>query len=570
MTMANASRPWWRNKIAYQIYPKSFLDGNGDGIGDLPGVLSKLDYLKDLGVDILWLSPVYPSPMVDQGYDISDYYGIDPCFGTMEDLEALIRELKRREMYLVMDLVVSHCSDQHPWFREAVRDPAGKYGQYFYLKPGRNGGPPNNWRAEFGGSCWERLPGSDLYYFHTFAKEQPDLNWENPEVRREICDMVNWWLDKGVSGFRLDAIINLKKDLRFQDGPADSPDGTCAVSKMLPRTAEIGAFLNQLKRECFLPHDAFTVGEVYSITPERVAEFGGPEGYFSTLFDFGHFLAGHQGPFWYQYKPFDFKTWRDAIFQAQENAGSAVFLANVLENHDRPRAPGIFLPEGDACYESVTALAALSVLLRGIPFLYQGQEIGMRNGDFRTVEDFEDLNTHDQYQAARSAGRTEAEAMAVCRRHSRDNARTPMQWTGGKHAGFTSGTPWFPVNPNYRELNAEADAAAGERSVRGWYKRLLALRKAPEWEDVLVHGGFCPAFREEPEIFAYWRTGETSGERVLVLCHYGRGQASVPFPEPFRVLLNNYDGLENREGRLWLRTYQIVVLACGAGEQEAL
>lgn len=296
MTMANASRPWWRNKIAYQIYPKSFLDGNGDGIGDLPGVLSKLDYLKDLGVDILWLSPVYPSPMVDQGYDISDYYGIDPCFGTMEDLEALIRELKRREMYLVMDLVVSHCSDQHPWFREAVRDPTGKYGQYFYLKPGRNGGPPNNWRAEFGGSCWERLPGSDLYYFHTFAKEQPDLNWENPEVRREICDMVNWWLDKGVSGFRLDAIINLKKDLRFRDGPADSPDGTCAVSKMLPRTAEIGAFLNQLKRECFLPHDAFTVGEVYSITPERVAEFGGPEGYFSTLFDFGHFLTGHRGP----------------------------------------------------------------------------------------------------------------------------------------------------------------------------------------------------------------------------------------------------------------------------------
>ena len=570
MTMANASRPWWRNKIAYQIYPKSFLDGNGDGIGDLPGVLSKLDYLKDLGVDILWLSPVYPSPMVDQGYDISDYYGIDPCFGTMEDLEALIRELKHREMYLVMDLVVSHCSDQHPWFREAVRDPAGKYGQYFYLKPGRNGGPPNNWRAEFGGSCWERLPGSDLYYFHTFAKEQPDLNWENPEVRREICDMVNWWLDKGVSGFRLDAIINLKKDLRFQDGPADSPDGTCAVSKMLPRTAEIGAFLNQLKRECFLPHDAFTVGEVYSITPERVAEFGGPEGYFSTLFDFGHFLAGHRGPFWYQHKPFDFKTWRDAIFQAQENAGSAVFLANVLENHDRPRAPGIFLPEGDACYESVTALAALSVLLRGIPFLYQGQEIGMRNGDFRMVEDFEDLNTHDQYQAARSAGRTETEAMAVCRRHSRDNARTPMQWTGGKHAGFTSGTPWFPVNPNYRELNAEADAAAGERSVRGWYKRLLALRKAPEWEDVLVHGGFCPAFREEPEIFAYWRTGETSGERVLVLCHYGRGRASVPFPEPFRVLLNNYDGLENREGRLWLRTYQVVVLACGTGEQEAL
>lgn len=563
------SFPWWKNKAAYQIYPKSFLDGNGDGVGDLPGILSKLDYLKDLGIDILWLSPVYPSPMVDQGYDISDYYGIDPRFGSMEDLEALIRELKRRDMHLVMDLVISHCSDQHLWFQEAVRDPGGKYGRYFYLKPGREGGgPPNNWRAEFGGSCWDKLPGSDLYYFHTFAREQPDLNWENPEVRREICNMVNWWLDKGVSGFRLDAIINLKKDLSFRDGPADSPDGTCAVSRMLPQTTEIGAFLNQLKRECFLPHDAFTVGEVYSITPERVTEFGGPEGYFSTLFDFAHFLADHRGSFWYQHRPFDFRAWRDAIFQAQENAGASVFLANVLENHDRPRAPGIFLPEGDGCYESVTALAALSVLLRGIPFLYQGQEIGMRNGEFRTVEDFEDLNTRDQYRSARAAGLTEAEAMAVCRRHSRDNARTPMQWTGEAHAGFTTGTPWFPVNPNYQTLNVEADAAA-EKSVRRWYKRLLALRKDPEWEDALVHGGFRPAFREEPEMFAYWRTGETSGRRVLVLCHYGRGRVSVPLAEPFRVLLNNYDGLECREGRVWLDGYQVVVLACEAGEGEA-
>lgn len=564
-----SSSSWWKNKIAYQIYPKSFLDGNGDGIGDLPGVLSKLDYLKDLGVDILWLSPVYPSPMVDQGYDISDYYGVDPCFGTMEDMDALIRELKRREMHLVMDLVVSHCSDQHRWFQEAIRDPEGKYGQYFYIKPGQNGGPPNNWRAEFGGSCWDHLPGSDLYYFHTFAKEQPDLNWENPEVRREICDMVNWWLDKGVSGFRLDAIINLKKDLSFRDGPADSPDGTCAVSKMLPQTAEIGEFLNQLKQACFLPHNAFTVGEVFSIAPERVTEFSGPEGYFSTLFDFGHCVADHSGAYWHQYRPFDFQVWRDAVFQSQKNAGNSVFLANILENHDQPRSPSFFLPEGDDGYEGITALATLSVLLRGIPFLYQGQEIGMRNGDFRTVEDFEDLSTRDQYRVARAAGRTEEEAMAACRRHSRDNARTPMQWTGGEHAGFTSGTPWFPVNPNYQELNVEADAAS-EQSVRRWYKRLLALRKAPEWEDTLVHGGFQPAFQEETEIFAYWRIGAVSRKRILVLCHYGRGTVSVPFEEPFRVLLNNGDGLESREGRLWLHTYQVVVLACGAGEEEKL
>ena len=554
------THPWWQNKAAYQIYPKSFCDSNGDGIGDIPGILSKLDYLQDLGVDILWLSPVYPSPMVDQGYDISDYYGIDPCFGTMEDMDTLIREAKRRNMHLVMDLVVNHCSDQHPWFQAAVQNREGKYGHYFYLKEGRNGGPPNNWRAEFGGSCWTPLPGSNLYYFHTFAKEQPDLNWENPEVRREICGMVNWWLDKGISGFRLDAIINLKKDLSWQDGPADSPDGTCAVSKMLPQTTEIGAFLNQLKRECFFPHDAFTVGEVFSIAQDRIFEFGGPSGYFSTLFDFGHCTVGRAGPYWHQYKSFDFQAWRDAVFQSQQNAGDHVFLSNILENHDQPRCPSFFLPEGDDSYEGITALATLFLLLRGIPFIYQGQEIGMRNGAFPTAEDFEDLSTREQYHAALRAGLTPQAAMAVCRRHSRDNARTPMQWTGGKHAGFTSGVPWFPVNPNYQEINVEADAARS-RSVREYYKRLLSLRKDPAWENILVYGGFQPAFCEEENIFAYYRTGESSGKRVLVLCHYGRGMADIPLTDPFLVLADNCGGLDIQAGRLRLKAYQAVVLA---------
>lgn len=559
------SYPWWKNKVAYQIYPKSFMDGNGDGVGDLPGILSKLDYLKDLGVDILWLSPVYPSPMVDQGYDISDYYGVDPCFGSMEDMDRLIRELRRREMHLVMDLVVNHCSDRHPWFQAAILNPKGKYGQFFYLKEGKNGGPPNNWRAEFGGSCWDKLPGSELYYFHTFAKEQPDLNWENPELRREICNMVNWWLNKGVSGFRLDAIINLKKDLSWKDGPADSPDGSCGVSKTLPQTAEIGTFLNQLRDECFLPHDAFTVGEVFSITRSRIGEFGGPGGYFSTLFDFAHCTVDEKGPFWHQRAPFDFESWRDAVFQSQENAGDGVFLANIIENHDRPRGASCFIPEEDYGYYSITALGALSVLLRGIPFLYQGQEIGMRNCPFESVEDFEDLSTRDQYQAALAAGLTPEAALEVCRGRSRDNARTPMQWTGGKNAGFTAGTPWFPVNPVYREINVEADAVR-PYSVRAWYKRLLALRKDPAWRDALIDGDFQPAFREEPRIFAYYRTGGVS--RILVLCNYGREETALTLNEPFQVLMNNHEILERRDGQLVLRGYQILVLAVSASHTD--
>ncbi len=552
---------WWQEKIAYQIYPKSFCDSNGDGIGDLPGICSKLDYLKDLGVDLLWVSPVYPSPMVDQGYDIADYRAIAPCFGTMGDLERLIQELKERDMHLIMDLVVNHCSSQHPWFQEAVRNPEGKYGKYFYLKEGKDGQPPNNWRAEFGGSCWERLPGSSLYYFHTFAKEQPDLNWENPEVRQEICDMVNWWLDKGVSGFRLDAIVNIKKDLRFLDGPPDAPDDTCDVSKMLPQDAGIAPFLNQLKQVCFAPRDAFTVGEVCGVRQDRLREFGGPEGYFSTLFDFDHCMTTYAGPFWHQRKPFDFKLWRDTVFQSQKNAGTEVFLSNILENHDQPRCASTYLLETDYSFYSVTALATVSLLLRGIPFLYQGQEIGMRNSRFARIEDFDDLSTRDQYQAAVKAGLTPEQALASCNRTSRDNARTPMPWSGGENAGFTSGTPWLPVNPDYQEINVEADAMRPQ-SVRGYYKKLLALRKDPAWMDVLIYGALQPAFQEADRLFAYYRTSETGGKRILVLCNFCPEETVISFAQPFGVLLDNYGSFERQNEQIRLKGYQAVVLRC--------
>ena len=310
-------KKWWHDKVAYQIYPKSFLDTNGDGIGDLGGIISKLDYLKELGIDIIWLSPIYKSPFVDQGYDISDYYAIAEEFGTMEQFEELLAEAKKRDMYIIMDLVINHCSDQHEWFQKALADPEGEYADYFYFRKGKNGNPPSNYRSYFGGSCWEPVPGTDLYYLHMFAKEQPDLNWENPVVRKKLYEMVNWWLEKGLAGFRIDAIINIKKDLTFSDLDPDGPDGLANCWRMVENVDGVGIFLEDLKKHTFQKYDAFTVGEVFNMKEGELADFIGENGHFSTIFDFSaHILSeGEHG--WYDAPPVDFKEWRKAISDSQ-------------------------------------------------------------------------------------------------------------------------------------------------------------------------------------------------------------------------------------------------------------
>ena len=430
-------RQWWNNKAAYQIWPKSFYDSNGDGVGDLPGITAKLDYLKDLGVDILWLSPVYQSPLADQGYDISDYQAIDPRFGTMEDMDRLLAEAKRRDIRLVMDLVVNHCSDEHIWFKKAVADPEGPYGQYFYFRKGKDGKPPCNWRGYFGGSVWSLVPGrSDLYYLHLFHEKQPDLNWENPALRREIYSMINWWLDKGVAGFRIDAIVNIKKDLAFRDYPVDRPDGLSDCRRMLsePGVAEgLGEFLEEMKRETFAPHKAFTVGEVFDTDPARLVEFIGPEGHFSTMFDFAPTCLGKDPQGWARAKLPTTTQYRDACFGSQRQAAGVGFLANIIENHDEPRGVSQYLPkDAQDSEQAKTCLATASVLLRGIPFLYQGQELGMTNTRFERIEDVDDVSTHGEYAACLALGLTEAQALAACAQYSRDNARIPVQWTGGK------------------------------------------------------------------------------------------------------------------------------------------
>ena len=554
-------KQWWHNKVAYQIYPKSFYDTNGDGIGDLKGITAKLDYLKELGVDILWICPIFASPMVDQGYDISDYYSINPCFGTMEDFDELLVDTKKRDMHILMELVVNHCSDQHEWFQKAMKDPEGEYAKYFYIMDGNDGNPPNNWRAEFGGSCWEKVPGyENKFYFHTFAKEQPDLNWENRAVREEVYKMVNWWLEKGISGFRIDAIINIKKDLTWESLPPDCEDGTVCVFETNKRAHGIGEFLGELRDRCFQPHNALTVGEVFNTTPEQLEEFIGEDGYFSTMFEFEHCLTTYTGAHWCDNSPFEFKKWRNVVLNNQVYINDLAFEANIIENHDQSRGVSYFIPEEDYSFESVTALATVMLLLKGIPFLYQGQEIGMRNCRFDSAEMYEDISTLEQYKQAVLKGHDNRSALDVCYQYSRDNARTPMQWSGEKNAGFTTGTPWFYVNPNYKEINVQADLSS-TKSIFRFYKELIALRKKPEYEDILIEGNTNPIYMEEDFVFAYERISVNKNEKIIVISNYQNTKFKLRFEHSFEdVLLNNYDSLECENEFLILEPYQTIVL----------
>lgn len=554
------TRKWWHDKVAYQIYPKSFLDSNGDGIGDLRGIISKLDYLKELGIDIIWLSPIYKSPFVDQGYDISDYYSIAEEFGTMEEFDGLLAEAKKRDMSIIMDLVINHCSNQHEWFQKALADPDGEYADYFYFRKGKDGNPPSNYRSYFGGSCWEPVPGTDKYYFHMFAKEQPDLNWENPKLRQELYDMVNWWLEKGLAGFRIDAIINIKKNLDFPDFEPDGPDGMASCWKMVESVEGVGEFLEDLKKNTFQKHDAFTVAEVFNMKEGELQEFIGEEGHFSTIFDFStHSLSnGEHG--WYDAPPIDFKQWRETIINSQLEIQQCGFEANIIENHDEPRGVSRFLPEYAQTPAGTKMLGTVSLLLRGIPFIYQGQEIGMKNASWNSIEEYDDINTKDQYHTAREAGLTNEEALQACGRMSRDNARTPVQWNDRENAGFTTGTPWLKVNSNYREINVEKQETDPD-SVLNYYRLLVAVRKSPEYKETFTYGRFVPAYEDTETIMAYYR--EDDQKRILVAANFGRDEISLPLNKPMKkVILSNCHRIEVPQEMLILGSCEVVVLEC--------
>lgn len=524
------TKKWWHGKVAYQIYPKSFLDTNGDGIGDLRGIISKLDYLKELGIDIIWISPIYQSPFVDQGYDISDYYKIAEEFGTMEEFDELLAEAKKRDMYVVMDLVVNHCSDKHEWFQKALEDPTGEYADYFYFRKGKDGKEPSNYRSYFGGQAWEPVPGTDMYYLHMFAKEQPDLNWENPVVRQKIYDMVNWWLEKGIAGFRIDAIINIKKDLAFPSYEPDGADGLVTCGKMVDEVQGVGDMLEDLKHATFEKWDAFTVGEVFNMKEDELNAFIGDDGHFSSMFDFSaHEMTwGEHG--WYDSKPIEFKPWRDIIFATQQKMQQVGFISNIIENHDEPRGASRYLPKHAQNEAGKKMLATTSVLLRGIPFIYQGQEIGMTNCLRNDISEYDDISTLDQYQLALDAGCTVEEAMHCCYENSRDNGRTPVQWSAEANAGFTSGKPWLAVNPNYTRINV-AEQEQREDSVLSYYKKLIALRKHPEHRETFTYGKFVPVYEEQDDILAYVRMSEETGEQILMAANYGQMKVQLNLVE---------------------------------------
>ncbi|MDE7218045.1 MAG: alpha-glucosidase [Oscillospiraceae bacterium] len=516
-------KDWWKSAVFYQVYPKSFQDSNGDGIGDLRGILQRLDYLAELGVDGIWLSPVYASPQKDNGYDIADYRAIDPMFGVMADMEELIREAEKRGITIIMDLVLNHTSDQHRWFREAGSSRENPYHDYYIWRDGTPDCPPNDMKACFGGSAWTWVPEVGQYYFHQFSPWQPDLNWENPVVRRELCEMIRFWAGKGVGGFRLDVIDNIGKE----------PDHR--ITSNGPRLHE---YIRQLRREAFREDALVTVGEAWSASVETARQYANPNGSeLSMVFQFEHMCLDSAGEKW-DVKPRPRTELKRCYARWQTGLRGSGWNSLFLENHDLPRIVSRWGDDGKYRVESAKMLAAMCHGMQGTPYIYQGEELGMTNIRL-PIEQYDDLEIKNAYRERLARGCAPEDILASIYARGRDNARTPMQWSAGVNAGFSEGRPWLPVNPNCAEINAEA-ALADPDSVFYFYQKLIALRKAcPVFRD----GGFTLLDPDDEKCFAYTR--DTDREHLLVVCNFTAEELPEVCPEAFRgaeVLLSNYRG----------------------------
>ena len=491
---------WWKEAVAYQIYPRSFMDSNGDGIGDLQGVISKLDYLQDLGIDVVWISPIYRSPNDDNGYDISDYQDIMDDFGTMADFNLLLEEVHRRKMKLIMDLVINHTSDEHPWFIESRSSKDNPYRDYYIWHPGKDGKEPNNWESIFSGSAWEYDELTKEYYMHIFSKKQPDLNWENPLVREELYKMVNWWFDKGIDGFRVDAISHIKKVPQFPDLP--NPDKKKYVPSMNGHMNREGiqVFLEELKQETFAKYDIMTVGEANGVNVDQAEEWvGAKTGKFNMIFQFEHLDLWGKGAS----GRLDIHALKKTLTKWQTGLDGVGWNALFLENHDQPRSVSTWGNDQELRDKSAKCLAAMYFLMQGTPFIYQGQEIGMTNVKFDSIDDYNDVAIKNLYKSEREEGKSNVEILEVIWSSGRDNSRTPMQWNGHEsNGGFTTGTPWIKVNPNYVEINVE-DALQDPGSIYHFYKKLINLRKENE---TLIYGSYNLIIEDDDSIYAYTRT----------------------------------------------------------------
>ena len=512
---ARAALEWWQDTVVYEAYPKSFLDTNGTGTGTIDGITQKIDYLAELGVGAIWLTPVYRSPMRDNGYDVSDYYDIDPSFGTMADMERLIGEAGKRGIRIVMDLVMNHTSNENAWFVESSssRD-NGKADWYIWHDAAEGGGPPTNWRSIFGGSAWTWCEERQQYYLHTFGEFQPDLNWECEALRHELYDMARFWLDKGVGGFRLDAIPYIKKP-ELSDGAPDAPDGLSRIHDATVNTPGILDFLHEFKREVIDSTEAFTVGEANGVPARDLPEWVGEDGAFDMIFEFSHMLVPTGGKeVWHEHADWKLTDLKKAFAASQKATAENGWCPIYLENHDQPRSVPHFLPNASDEVAAAKTLGCVLMTMRGTPFLYQGEELGFTNVAWPSIDDYDDVSSHNQYKLALDAGKTEAEALDCVHDMSRDNARTPMQWDDTANGGFTTGEPWLPVHDDYQTCNVRAQTADPD-SVLSFYRKLAELRRTA---NVLVAGDWRELEAESEQVFAFERT--CADQRAVVLANF--------------------------------------------------
>lgn len=533
-------KKWWQDSVVYQIYPRSFQDSNGDGIGDIRGIIKRLDYLEELGIDAVWLSPVCRSPQDDNGYDISDYQDIDPMFGSLEDMEELIAEAKKRNIRIIMDLVLNHSSDEHRWFREARKDKNNPFHDYYVWRDGEEGVYPNDMKSLFGGPAWEWVPELKQYYFHQFSVKQPDLNWENPAVRREIYDMILWWMDKGVGGFRLDVIDQIAKDPELK------------VTNNGPRLHE---FIRELSRETFQKGDLITVGEAWGADIERAKLYSNPDGSeFSMVFQFEHMMLDQeQGKEKWDLSPLPFVKLKKCLAKWQQELHECGWNSLFWDNHDLPRIVSRWGNDREYRAESAKMLATILHGMEGTPYIYQGEELGMTNVRFDSIEKYQDIETLNMYQERMEKGYDRQDIMESIYAKGRDNARTPMQWDGSRNAGFTEGTPWIGVNSNYTEINAEQQLQDKD-SVFRYYQKLIRLRKEHE---IFVKGDFTLLLPEDESIFAYVR--EYQGQKLLVAANFTDQEVSFEISEQWKeakTLIHNYK--EEASGRK-LRPYEAFI-----------
>ena len=551
-------KKWWKESVVYQIYPKSFKDSNGDGVGDIRGIIQKLDYLKELGVNVLWISPMLESPQDDNGYDISDYRRIYEEYGTMEDYEELLCEAHKRSIRILMDLVVNHTSDEHNWFIESRKSKDNPYRDYYIWKDPVNGKEPNNWGGAFGGSAWEYDPQTQMYYLHLFSKKQPDLNWENEKVRQEVYDMMKFWCEKGIDGFRMDVISMISKDQRFPDGEMNNGlygnFGPYCVHG--PRVHE---FLQEMNQKVLSKYDIMTVGETAGVTIEEAQKYAGDDrNELNMVFQFEHVESGCGDYGKWTTAKYDFKEFKNIMIKWQEELQGKAWNSLFLGNHDQPRSVSRFGNDNPVYRETSAKMLATCIhMMQGTPYVYQGEELGMTNIYFDKLEDYRDIESINYFKEFTESGLMTPEHMMKCLMlRSRDNARTPMQWDDSKQAGFTEGEPWIKVNPNYKKINA-AQQLEDPDSVFHYYQKLIRLRKE---KDIIVYGEFEPFYREDEQIFAYTRKGDQ--EKLLTVCNFSDKNAEVEVPEEFKgaeCLITNL-GRKEFERKIVLNPYEAFVL----------